>query len=200
MEREVMISSKGIKILCYIIMALAFVASFVLLIMGVLWAIDGSKASIAVLIIAVVFPLGVTVSLYPIFALANVDENLASLNGTVEELVHKISLKIPENGAPSSEIGSNSSAVIPAQDKPANSAYKQYNPAKTYTEKETVEYVNAKYGLNISLDDSCETIKEKVAAMNATGFYIIVLQRKVAEAQTKEEIINYFAMHHVAYG
>jgi len=67
------------------------------------------------------------------------------------------------------------------------------------SEADAINFINAKYSLQISIDDDYKTIQHKIGAVEEGGFMGIALRRKVLEATTKEEIIKIFIMHKVAY-
>jgi uncharacterized membrane protein required for colicin V production len=81
-----MINSKGIKILCKVIMGIVYVLCGFSIVAGISSLVDDEKIGILYIVLGILLPLITTVSLYPIFALANIDENIQSLNSKIESL------------------------------------------------------------------------------------------------------------------
>ena len=83
-----MIKAKGIRILCYTIMVFAYTAGF----LGLLYGVDGlggafDTLSWLITIGSVLLPMIITVSLYPLFALANIETNLVLLNNKLDKIL-----------------------------------------------------------------------------------------------------------------
>ena len=81
-----MISGKGIKVLCYIAMSFVFLVAVILLVFGVYGLTNKDWFSIIWIVLGLLLPLVVSVSLYPIFALASIDENIQLLNQRVKQI------------------------------------------------------------------------------------------------------------------
>lgn len=83
-----MIKAKGIRILCYTIMVFAYIAGFIGLIYGVN-GLGGAYDTIYWLITigSILLPMIITVSLYPLFALANIETNLVLLNSKLDKVL-----------------------------------------------------------------------------------------------------------------
>ena len=76
-----MINGKGIKILCYILMFIIWIVSVAALLFGIVGLIkELGRIYLFLLVGGIVLPFVTMVSLYPIFALANIDQNLKLLN------------------------------------------------------------------------------------------------------------------------
>ena len=83
-----MIKAKGIRILCYTIMVFAYTAGF----LGLLYGVNGLGGAFDTLywlitIGSVLLPMIITVSLYPLFALANIETNLVLLNNKLDKIL-----------------------------------------------------------------------------------------------------------------
>ena len=190
-----MINSKGIKILCYIVMGLIIAVSLFLVIFGISQLADKNTSGVIWLVLAIALPLVVTVSLYPIFALANIDENLLRLNQKVDRLLIKKDMPKEEKASASAPVVQQVAPVV----EPISRTSQTSKTNSMNKVEEAINYINVKYNLQISIDDDCETIQRKIDAVEEGGFTGIALRRKVLEATTKEEIINIFIMHKVAY-
>ena len=85
-----MINGKGIRNLCYILVRFVCVISIVLLVWGISYLIsepEGRRFGWILIVISIVSPLVATVSLYPIFVLANIDDILKSLNSKMDKVL-----------------------------------------------------------------------------------------------------------------
>ena len=84
-----MINSKGIKILCYVLMGIVWTASVMLFFGGVANVFVGNIEWYYGAMVAggIILPIVTTVSLYPLFALANIDEHLKALNSKVDKVL-----------------------------------------------------------------------------------------------------------------
>ena len=189
-----MISSKGIKVLCYIAMGFAVLGSIALLVRGINGLIEKNTGSIIWIVLAGVLPIIVTVSLYPIFALANIDENIAHLNQKVDRLLAKKEVQKETTKESATQV------VPRIVEHPASSIGTQQNSAKlkSHSGEEAITYINTKYGTHISIEDDCSTIKSKIEEIDQGGFSVIILKKRVTEATTLDEIINVLVMHMVA--
>lgn len=94
-----MINSKGIKLLCKIIMGIVYFFGICSFIAGISSLVDGENIGILYIVLGLLLPLMTTVSLYPIFALANIDENVHLINNKIDLLIGDQS----KTASPSSE-------------------------------------------------------------------------------------------------
>ena len=188
-----MISSKGIVVLCYILTGFVFTAAIVLFFVGIVQLADKSAIGGLLIAISLVLPLVVSISLYPIFALANIDVNVASINEKIDRIT-KNSKEITQekqNDPPKTDLSHNFFTPAPKREEA-----KEDNNLFKYAE--AIDYVNKRYGISIFSKDDIDTIKEKVASIDGGGFSALILKRKVEEATSIDEIINVFVMHKVA--
>lgn len=179
-----MIGNKGIKIFCYIMMGIVWTISGILLVFGVVRATDKNWYSLFFIALGLILPLVCSISLYPIFALANIDQNIYMLNKKVEEIAtNNTTSKTEHNCAP-------------------------YNNSKTNIvdcfESDTVSinaihFVCKEYGVSVSLEDDIETIKEKISSIQNDSSKADIFKSKVIKAETKEEILRIFIMHKIAH-
>ena len=181
-----MIKSNAIKILCYVIMIFSVLVSilFLITIIDLATKIEIFDPTLLILF-ALFFPLLTSVSLYPIFALANIDESLSKLNEKLDKIIYLNNHESKMSGRHEKSISS----------KPCTEPISSFFSAENTQNKkinEAVQYINNKYGTDISLEDEYQTIKEKIQKINNTSFACDILKKKVSIAKNKEEIINTF--------
>ena len=189
-----MITSKGMKTLCYIVMGLAFFAAVVLLLLGIALLADRNSLGIVLLVLAIILPLVTTVSLYPIFALASIDENILALNRKIDKIISIKQSPAQEKpqAPPPPEISKNRFTPEPPPEKEDGN--------KTPFERtEVIDFVNKRYNISIFAKDDFYTIKEKIANIDDGGFSALFLKKKVQEASSMDEIIDILVMHKVAH-
>ena len=183
-----MFSSKGIKTFCKTVVF----SSYGLSAMAVLYGLshirnDNYFYPLIVVGGAFVFALFVTISVYPLYAMANMSERLES----IEETVKQIEINILMN-----------------QNKKAENSFQKKNTIENFSTpnigvavslQDTVEFVNNKYGIDLRLDDSCEELKRKIQTIKIDSPQVIRFINKVSEAESEMEIFSILRMHKVAY-
>lgn len=189
-----MINSKGIKILCYIIMGFIYVLSFLMILFGIVAMLEDKGSFYGIFVfLGFLLPITVTVSLYPIFALANIDENLDLLNRIARQIV------INRNQWSKEQTGS-CQIREEACDYVSESESKEETVLYHISDLEkAINYVNLKYQISICVDDSIEEIKTEIAGIADGSFSAELLKSRVAEANTKAEILKIFINHRVLY-
>ena len=143
-----MINSKGIKILCYIVMGLIIAVSLFLVIFGISQLADKNTSGVIWLVLAIALPLVVTVSLYPIFALANIDENLLRLNQKVDRLLIKKDMPKEEKASASAPVVQQVAPVV----EPISRTSQTSKTNSMNKVEEAINYINVKYNLQISIN------------------------------------------------
>ena len=149
-----MISSKGIKILCYIIVGFSILISAILVLFGIQQATDKNQISIVLIILGVLIPLFTSISLYPIFALANIDENLHLLTNkvsSIEAKIHSNSNAEKEELTKKFKEETSDIEIIKSKTntyKPKEKTNPQEKPSSL--SNDTTNFINAKYNLNIT--------------------------------------------------
>lgn len=193
-----MISSKGIRILCYFVMGFVIFISLILLVFGLVSLFNEEKLGGVLIVLGLLLPLIVTVSLYPIFALATIEESLSSLNAKIEQIVSSTSNNDNEKDTqvPTSH---------PLWDKTdfedaTEYATKNNNDSypTSYLSK-TLGYINLKYEISISIDDEYEEMKEMVLNIENDSFQANALKNRIKDAKTKEEILAILNSHRLLY-
>ena len=190
-----MITSKGIKTLCYVVMGLVFVAAVILLFSGIIQLADKNKFGFVWIVLSIIFPLITTVSLYPIFALASIDENISMLNQKIDKIVSDNKHFEQEKSQSTVTTGISRTFFTPAP-----TIEKENGDKNLFECAEAIDYVNKKYGISIFSKDDFYTIKDKIASIDDGGFSALILKRKVQEASSIDEVINILVMHKVANG
>ncbi len=169
-----MFKSKNIKALCYIVMCSICVLSVVFIILGIKEALDKNWISIIWIIAGEILPLTTAISLYPIFALANIDDNLSLLNEKMDTITAIIGTKSVINKTPSQ-----------LKNKVLN--------------QEIIDFMNQKYKLDLSVDDNLETIKCKVISISDTSSAAHILIQKISSATDMETVVSALSMHKVTH-
>ncbi len=84
-----MISDKGIRRLCYAFMVVIYIISVFFLLLGISNLLDENETTNGwiLIVFGIVLPLITTISLYPIFTLANINQNLVLLNEKVDTVI-----------------------------------------------------------------------------------------------------------------
>lgn len=186
-----MITSKGIKILCYITMGMVYLLSIALLAVGINYLIDENSLSALFIAAGLILPLAITVSLYPLFALANIDKNLAL-----------ISKKIAAISADKTEFPQDCTAP------PAHSIEKSMpvteeklapEPQRVILPQELMAFLKAKYGVSLEDSDEADVIKAKIMAIPQDTTQVNSLKNKILSAKNMEEIVSALKMHKVAH-
>ena len=217
-----MIIAKYIKIFCCVLMAVVLLISTALFFLGVSGLSDGSRVAIVWFVLSAALPLIVSVALYPIFALASIDENIAKMNQKMDTLIAQGG----EQSAPAAEAkvycapapsihasgaeASRSSSMVEAPSAQAAEVkaalQKESVTASVLSSKEKAggekpaqgdvfDYFNQEFGISLLLEDDCESLKVKILAIEGGGFPAIILKKKVEQAQTREELIDALVAH-----
>ena len=183
-----------IKGLCYISIAIAFLASGFLLIWGVMALITDDPLSNILVTAGISSFLVAITSAYPVFALGIAEEKISKLEKEVNELQENIK----DNNRVINQITVTNSAhslFAPARNSVSKASESHKNPSY----EEAVSFLNKKHNLSVLLTDDLATIKEKVETIDDGGFTAIIFKRKVSEATTKDEIESIFVMHAEEY-
>ena len=203
-----MIGSKGIRVFCYIIMTIAYIASVVLLILGI-EAVGGRGSNSmgwTLIIAGIALPLTTTISLYPIFALSKMEDSLSDLSEEVKKISYALERQVPQN-VPYAQVPPPSAYPAPPTPSapPAPSAPncqmppRMPNSAPTQgNTQDAIAYLNSTYHLNLSVADDLSTLKNKIASIADANFGTLILKQKVAESVTVEQVYSVFVLHKAA--
>ena len=191
-----MINSKGIKILCYIIMGCISIVSLVLIVYGINEMSDDESYVIFILL-GFILPIVFSVTLYPIFALANIDENVREINRKITELdsiflSENSNIKILTNESKAENETNTSPVDITIKDAPNQEI------SQTSILQDSIDFINEKYGVDIVMDDDLNTIKIKVCNISENSLSAKILIKKIMDANNIQDVITAFALHKVA--
>jgi len=194
-----MISGKGIKVLCYVIMGFVFVLSIFLIIFSIIGMIAKNWISVIWLIVGLLLPLINTVSLYPLFVLANIDDKLSLLNKKVDTIVSK-----KYSGESKRDIITGNQT----QDKKTIDKMIISETGKEQIEKsnklilsqDILDFINQKYKIHIELDDSLDIIKFKISSINEKSSTANILIQKIVNANNMEDVSSAFILHKAVHG
>ena len=184
--------SKFIKIYCYALMGLSTLASLALLIAGLVSLADEGNLAWFFIILGIVLPLASIISLYPLFALSRIDENLCSLTEKVNSLT-----QVPVTAK--NKEASHKPFIQDKKPIQSQPLFEHIPPSLSSSFQDTISFINKKYSINLCEDDNIDLIKEKIASIENPSFSVVILQSKIASAATKEEAINLLNMHRVAH-
>ena len=222
LRRQLMINSKGIKILCYITMGVVALISLVLVISSIGELIDGNSFSIIYLLLGFVLPLVVTVSLYPIFALANIEERVRSIDEKTNALLAnelicsdtesenvdlsecsvdlKESVDLEVNTSFDAEFSPNSAKPVVTDYKSNETSEAELTEVfKSPKFAEAIDFINRKYGTDINPQDDFQLIKSKINNIESSTSSVEIFKSKVLKAVSNREIANIIIMHKAAY-
>ena len=172
-------------------MIFAYTLSIVLFILGIANMGDNSTLGWAFLVGAIILPLTTTVSLYPIFALSNIEDALGNLTQELRQLSKNEEKRTEQNRHPVQAISSPSPSQKVSQRMSKTTATFE-------TTEDVMEYLNSRYHLTLSSADDLNTLKSKIANIADTNFGTLILQQKIADATTIEQAYSILALHKAA--
>ena len=192
-----MISSKSIKLLCYIVLGLSLVPSLILVIVGINGLLDKNWFSSIWIALGMLIPLVASVSLYPIFALANIDENVSSLNKKVDSLISKstrhISVKTTDNNVGDHDKNETKQETDTHQHKQHTVSDKR--ESKHVIPQDILDFINTKYQTCINSDDDLYTIKSKISNISDNSRSTEILRHKIANSTNLNDVTSAFVLH-----
>ncbi len=194
-----MIKSSGIKKLCYAVMGISCMIGVLLVIIGIYLAVEMDMfVLVMVSVLGFFVPFLTTVSLYPIFALASIEENVAVIKDAFASLPHNIAKQQCEeyHNQKSTEVKSSEPRVVYKTDSKEDRIRKYDGKLPD----DLVEFFRNKYGIAIDIQDDFETIKRKINEINQATFTALILKNKINDATNMDEIFNVLIMHKVANG
>ena len=206
-EKMYMIYSKFIKIICYIVMGIVCLAALVLLFAGVdsIFEEDLSIGrGIGLIVVSLIIPLIALISLYPIFALANIDENLQSLKNKVDSIIGDT------NSFETNECNKDFNKSKEFEENPINRYYENKIDNKQDIEMHdnndildvsvlAIEYFNDKFNLDLDSEDDYQTTAEKIYSIEDNSPSIQTLKLQISEANTRKEVYKILNKYRVAY-
>ena len=182
-----MFNNDRVKFFCSIFMILIFITSIILVCVGIAEAVDGNSISIYFFVSAVLLPPSFSISVFHVFALSSIDENIISLNKKVQRLSNNGVATNEIKSAPSST-DSNSNVGITPDNKSEETQATDKNKFD-----DAALFISQTYNISISADDSYELLKEKIRGIKSEKASI--LKCRVETAKTKDEILNIISMH-----
>ena len=168
--------------------------SIIFILLGIHKMLDEDKSSFVWLILGLALPLVVSVTLYPIYALANIDENIRMLNEKLDTIVSNVLPDTSKNGKkelPPQNITSSNNT--PTNEQQNNKTI------PTVKAQDAIDFINKKYGIDISIDDNLDNIKFKVLQISDSSSSIRILIQKISNATDIETVIEAFILHKVAH-
>ena len=193
-----MFSSKLIKIFCWVILSLACLGAMILAIYGLSLLGENTKSGLVLFFISPLLPIFTLVSLYTIFALANIDENLAMLNRRVDRIEYRLS-----PAAAKQTVAGTASVNETASNQAIGQEIK--NDSGNVTKDKDAEiptdailFINKRYNTALDVNDSLQTIKEKIAGITVNSTSANILIRKISKAEDLAEVRSIVQLHMAA--
>lgn len=178
-----MITSKGVRILCNIAVGIAYFVALILLVAGiVILAGEQYVLGIIYVFLSIVLPLIANLAVYPLFALSQMESNIANLNNELSEIYEL--LRSAHSETPTS---------------PAPNTLPVFEPVATpsVVDEGAIDFINKKYNLNISINDDIFSIKEQIADIETHNQSIEILKNRVICAKTYDDILVAINNHRV---
>ncbi len=179
-----MISGKIVKAFAWIIMIIFDLIAVCLLIAGAFRM--GDIVGAILFGSGMLLPLIIGVMLYPMVALASIDENVKEMNQKYDSV-----LRILRANRNKSCDDNNDSPI-----------YHESTKTQVLTTEvnlnqhlDLIKYVNVKYNLDITSEDSIEILKNKIESIEEKGSSVQVLKKKIAELNTIESILLAIQIH-----
>lgn len=187
-----MFSSKFIKLLCKIALFCVYAFAIFCIVYGVKNTEDGNSVNKFFVLIGVLIPIFATISIYPLFALANIDENLSLLNEKMDIKLENDRRYRYESTEKEKTHASKNNNEIEENIVPVNK--------KQRLTQDVVDFINERYNISLTLDDDVETIKIKITNINEKLTTAEMLKNKVLSANSEEAIFSALNMHKAIYG
>lgn len=183
-----MIKHSGIKNICYFLMAMTYFISVIALIYGLSICFDKGNIlndfGMLIVLGSILFPFAVTVALYPIFALANIDQN-------TEEINQKLDLLINNKDENNKDDDFNNSS------QESNKNNTDYNNQNFYTDHHNNKKIDSKMievieelEIIILSNLDVEEMKYQIYNIKSDDNMVVLLKKRVATDKTKEEIFK----------
>ena len=189
-----MINSKGIRILCYITMGLAYAAGIALAVYGISMMDEKeTKNAVIFLVIGALIPFAITLALYPIFALSLIESHTVKLNDNMSLLLERInsSTSNQQLEPTTAQISTNPSTPAPISTPPSS-------PVTTAQLEDVLSFINHKYNTQINATDTLEIIKEKISKIDDYLNLTRIFKNRINEAESLDEVFSIMKMHRAA--
>lgn len=184
-----MFSSKIIKVILYVFLSISVIISLSLIIFGI--TSEGLNRILGI-IIGIVFPFVALIFVYPLLALANIDENLTTLKEKVDFLIKHNNNQDNLDYNASNVVGN---ITVNNQDEQSlNIEINEKNDSDNTINGE-IDFINKKYGLDISENDSALAAKLQILSIVSSEPTVKIFQEKVLNAKNMQEILNAIRIH-----
>lgn len=190
-----MIKSKGIRILCYIVMGITYFLAVILVICGCVALIEEKFGfGIVLILIGIIIPLTVTLSLYSVYALSLIESHTSKLNDNIEQIL-KLHGNSSNDNCTQTKTPFSSTTAVPAP-KPLQPLI-PVPPPILPAEEVAINFINKKYNIQIELSDDLNMIKEKISTIEAVDNSVQIFQRRINSTVSFDEALSIIKMHHV---
>ena len=162
--------------------------------------------SIFCILISIFLPLGATLSIYPIFTLANIDENLMVLREDVDAISSSLNhTEMKKN----KDMSKDTNSLIEqdeydyfaiSNNDVESTLFMKSRKAVSVLSMDDIYYINNKYGLKIFTTDTLDELKEKIRNCSSDASSFLIFKQKVESAKNLEEIKTAILLHKAVNG
>ena len=185
-----MIKSKEIKVLCYIATGISYILSLGLIAYGIYELTEEKTVQgLIKLLIGILVPLLVNISMYPIWALSQIECHTSDLNDKLEKI---IILKTLESTSQSTTIPSQKNT--PTDRAQSNSSATTGNNADALNE--AIDFINREYNIQIESTDDLKDIKEKISNIDAIDNSTQIFKERIDNATSVRQMFAIIKLHY----
>lgn len=185
-----MVNSKFIRILCYIAMAIAYLAAIALIISGVVDLVNEERTllSTAFIVLGVLLPIITSISLYPIFALSLIETHTSDIKDKLDHVAELLEAK-PQGITPQQH--------IPTPSTPSTTTAPAFVTKEVNYDslEEAISFINLEYNLNVNINDNLMAIQEKILQSNLLESKAPIFRKRILEASSLNEVYSAIKMH-----
>lgn len=180
-----MISGKIVKALCWTLMILFDAIAVGLLIAGIYLMSESHSLGMILFGSGIILPLIIGVILYPVVALASIDENIKEMSKKYDLML--CVLRKTKNNCDDNK-GSTHHELVDESEVSFN------------RHLDLIEYINGKYAIDITVNDSIQDVKNKIDSIEEKNTSIQIFKQQIRDLSTKESIILAMQIHKTING
>lgn len=188
-----MFSNKWIRNICYIFSLIIDVLAIILIILGIIKLANNNTLGWVLILGGIIIPIVTIISIYPIFALANIDNNFSELISKFDLIIEQLKTR-----------KANDESVLISQENEYN-LYQQEIKQSSVDDVDKLhenlfEYINKTYNIKLDKNDSLDAIKIKIDSIDSSSnLNVTILKDRIAVANDIEEIYSLIKMHMTIY-
>lgn len=183
-----MIKHSGIKSICHFLMAMMYFISIIILILGFSICFDEKHKlhyfGILIIIGSILLPIVVTVALYPIFALANIDQNTEEINKKLDLIINS-----KEENNKNDEFNNDNQESHENKNDHNNQNFYTDHHNDTQIDQETIEVIETLENI-ISSELNIEEMKYQIYNIKSDDNMVLLLKKRVANDKTKKDVFK----------